>query len=109
MHRRMCRHNWPPRRGHPETLGHLIPWLADIHNWRLEKWIRIGPSSLRSGVNTWERPTAAHSCVARSSSAMSSFFIFNMASMAFGCLTRSGRTAGKICQERPNLSFSQPH
>jgi len=29
--------------------------------------------------------------------------------MAFGCLMRSGRRAGTICQDKPNLSFSQPH
>jgi len=52
---------------------------------------------------------SSHDRAARSSSAMSSFFIRSMACIAFGCLMRSGRRAGTICQERPNLSLSQPH
>ena len=46
---------------------------------------------------------------ARSSSAISSFFIPNMASTAFAELSRLDKSAGTICQLSPNLSFSQPH
>ena len=48
-------------------------------------------------------------CAARSSSAMSSFFIFIMACIALGVFRSSPMRAGVICQLRPNLSLSQPH
>src|ERR1700679_3986346 len=41
---------------------------------------------------------------ARSSSAISSFFIFSIACIAADFLIRSGKRAGTICQQRPNLS-----
>jgi len=45
---------------------------------------------------------------ARSRAAMSSFIICIIASSALGCLRSSARFAGTICQQRPNLSRSQP-
>src|SRR3981189_1398297 len=52
---------------------------------------------------------------ARCKPSISSFFICIMASKArrdfavSESLSNSARTWGTICQERPNLSFSQPH
>ena len=46
---------------------------------------------------------------ARSSSAISNFFIFIMACIAFDVFRSSPMRAGVICQLRPNLSLSQPH
>ena len=40
---------------------------------------------------------------------MSSFRIFIIACIAFGCLTSSDIRAGVICHESPNLSFNHPH
>lgn len=47
-----------------------------------------------------------------SSALISNFFIFKYTSITFlafaGSLKSLGRTVGTICQETPNLSFSQP-
>lgn len=45
---------------------------------------------------------------ARSNTSMSSFFICVMACIALGCLINSAIRAGVTCQQRPNLSLSQP-
>jgi hypothetical protein len=50
----------------------------------------------------------AQLCPARSNTAMSSFFICIMACIALGCLINSAIRAGVTCQQRPNLSLSQP-
>ena len=46
---------------------------------------------------------------ARSSVAMSSFFICIMACIALGCLISYIIRVGTICHDRPYLSLSQPH
>ena len=46
---------------------------------------------------------------ARSISAISILTMFIMACIALGCLISSIRRAGVICQDKPNLSISQPH
>jgi hypothetical protein len=61
----------------------------------------------RTGLTVVER--SGQDLAACSRSAITSFFIFIMASMALGCLRSSVIRAGTICQQRPNLSFSQPH
>ena len=50
-----------------------------------------------------------YSCAAASRSAMMNFVIFIIACMAFGCFNSSPMFFGTICQDRPNLSSSQPH
>ena len=50
----------------------------------------------------------AYELAARSSSAMSNFFMLIMACMALEFFSSSLMRVGVICQLRPNLSLSQP-
>jgi hypothetical protein len=86
--------------------------LDDIANERKTRThFRHFPMStaLEQGRKLEVNGKQAQDLAARSSSARSIFFIFSMAFRALGFWINLGSCTGTICQESPNLSFSQPH
>ena len=59
-------------------------------------------------LQSTNRGAKRYSFAARSSAAMSNFFIVIIACMALGCLISSPIRAGTTCQRSPNLSLSHP-